>query len=126
MTCRLVCYFPFPRLIPAVLVAPIVRSQIDRATTKRGGSSMSIMKAVAMVAAAGGLCVVLALGAAAQEFNDKPLQDHWWPSEWGPDDKVGAPNRTTPEMVLKAAKLVKQGKVATLGKLYVADMPLSP
>ena len=87
---------------------------------------MSIMKAAAMAGAAGGLCVGLALGAAAQDFNDKPLQDNWWPSEWGPDDKVGAPNRTTPEMVLEGLKLVKQGKVATLGKLYVADMPLIP
>jgi hypothetical protein len=45
---------------------------------------MSIMKAAAMAGAAGGLCVGLALGAAAQEFNDKPLQENWWPSEWGP------------------------------------------
>ena len=87
---------------------------------------MSILKAATLAAAAGGLCVGLTLGAAAQEFNDKPLQENWWPSEWGSDDKVGAPNRTTPEMVLEAMKLVKQGKVATLGKLYVADMPLIP
>ena len=84
---------------------------------------MSIMKAAAMAGAAGGLCVGLALGAAAQEFNDKPLQENWWPSEWGPDDKVGAPNRTTPEIVLAAVELVKQGKTATLGKLYASDIP---
>jgi kynurenine formamidase len=87
---------------------------------------MSIIKVAAMAGAAGGLCVGLALGAAAQDVNDKPLQENWFPSEWGPDDKVGAPNRTTPEMVLEALKLVKQGKVATLGKLYVADMPMIP
>src|SRR5262245_16972488 len=61
--------------------------------------------------------------AMAQDFNDEPLNDKWAPTEWGPDDKVGAPNRTTPEMVLKALGLVKKGKVATLGKIYAADMP---
>ena len=67
---------------------------------------MSIMKAAAIA----GVCVGLARGAASQEFNDKPLQDNWWPSEWGPDDKVGAPNRTTPEIVLEAVQLVKQAR----------------
>ena len=62
------------------------------------------MKAAALAGAAGGLCVGLTLGAAAQEFNDKPLQENWWPSEWGPNDKVGAPNRTTPEIVLEGGR----------------------
>lgn len=57
------------------------------------------------------------------QVDDKPLNENWAPTEWGPDDKVGAPNRTTPEIVLKAIKLVKQGKVATLGKLYASDVP---
>jgi len=56
-------------------------------------------------------------------FNDEPLRDGWAPSEWGPDDKAGAVNRTTSEMVLKSVKLVKLGKVATLGKVYQQDMP---
>src|SRR5918995_3469040 len=90
----------------------------------RGGTSMTMLKAAAMAGAAGGMCAALALGAAAQEFNDKPLEENWWPTEWGPDDKVGAPNRTTPEMVLEAVKLVKQGKVATLGKFYASDIPM--
>ena len=55
--------------------------------------------------------------------NDEPLTGKWAPSEWGPDDKVGAPNRTTPELVLKAVGLVKKGKSATLGKVYEADAP---
>jgi kynurenine formamidase len=55
--------------------------------------------------------------------NDEPLTQKWAPSEWGPDDKAGAVNRTTPAMVLKAAKLVKRGKVATLGKVYQQDAP---
>lgn len=59
----------------------------------------------------------------AEPPNDAPLTEQWAPSEWGPDDKVGAVNRTTPELVMKAVALVKQGKVATLGKVYSADMP---
>ena len=84
---------------------------------------MTIRMTAALAGAAGVLCLTIGLGAAAQEFNDKPLEENWWPTEWGPDDKVGAPNRTTPEMVMKAVGLVKQGKTATLGKLYAADIP---
>jgi len=59
----------------------------------------------------------------AQDVNDEPLKDKWAPSEWGPDDKAGSVNRTTPELVLKAVKVVKKGKVATLGKVYAGDAP---
>jgi hypothetical protein len=45
------------------------------------------------------------------------------PTEWWPDDKAGAVNRTTPEIVLEAVKLVKQGKTATLDKLYARGIP---
>ncbi len=62
-------------------------------------------------------------GGAALAVNDEPLTQNWAPSEWGADDKAGSVNRTTPEMVLKAAQLVKQGKVATLGKTYQQDAP---
>ena len=78
---------------------------------------MTVVKAAAVAGAAVVLCVGLALSATGQEFNDKPLEESWWPSDWGPDDKAGSVNRTTPEMVLKAVQLVKQGKTATLGKL---------
>ena len=61
--------------------------------------------------------------AGAQSANDEPLRDRWAPTEWGADDTIGAPNRTTPELVLKAVGLVKRGRVATLGKVYAADAP---
>ena len=60
----------------------------------------------------------------AQDVNDEPLNDNWAPSEWGPADKAGAVNRTTPELVLKAVGIVNQGKVATLGKVYASDAPV--
>lgn len=61
-------------------------------------------------------------GVSAQT-NDAPLTEKWAPSPWGATDSVGAANRITPQMVLKAAGLVKQGKVATLGKVYQSDAP---
>lgn len=62
-------------------------------------------------------------GGRALADNDEPLAQHWAPSEWGPNDMAGAVNRTTPATVLSAVKLVKRGKVATLGKVYAADAP---
>ncbi len=77
------------------------------------------MKRIGIVAAA-----VLLMGASlVQDVNDAPLTEKWAPGEWGADDKIGAVNRTTPELVLKAVGLVKQGKVATLGKIYAQDAP---
>ena len=69
-----------------------------------------------------GMFLIMAFGN-AMAVNDKPLTENWAPTEWGPDDKAGSVNRTTPEMVLKATRLVKQGKVATLGKVYQQDAP---
>ena len=60
---------------------------------------------------------------ADEKFNDKPYSEKWAPSEWGKDDMAGSVNRTTAAMVLKAAKLVKQGKVHTMGKVYQQDAP---
>jgi kynurenine formamidase len=68
------------------------------------------------------LASAMASGVAWAE-NDQPITENWAPSEWGANDKVGSVNRTTPAMVLNAAKLIKQGKVATLGKVYQGDAP---
>jgi kynurenine formamidase len=69
------------------------------------------------------IAVSLAAPLHAQDINDAPFREGWAPGEWGPDDMAGAVNRTTPDLVLKAAGLVKQGKVATLGKIYTGDAP---
>lgn len=68
-------------------------------------------------------CLLLPIPLAVNAVNDQPLEEGWAPTEWGAKDLVGAVNRTKPEIVLAAIKLVKQGKVATLGKVYQADMP---
>ena len=56
-------------------------------------------------------------------MSDKPFTENWWPTEWGADDKAGSVNRVTPDKVMKALKLVKTGKSATLGKTYSKDIP---
>src|SRR5499427_10731914 len=42
---------------------------------------------------------------------------------WGAEDKRGMPNVITPEMVVKATGLVKQGKVYALGEELHNDVP---
>lgn len=39
----------------------------------------------------------------------------WTKSKWGPNDEIGAANYMTPELVMKAASLVKTGKTYALG-----------
>jgi kynurenine formamidase len=48
----------------------------------------------------------------------------WWPSRWGQGDQAGASNWITPEKVLDAAKLIRDGKIYRLGRRYEAGMPL--
>ena len=48
------------------------------------------------------------------------------PSEWGPNDEIGAANRITPERTLAAAKLVKQGASHPLGIVITPGMPSYP
>ena len=45
---------------------------------------------------------------------ETPIGPRWWPSEWGPADQRGAANRITPDKVLEASKLIKQGKMYSL------------
>ncbi len=80
-------------------------------------SALSLSATVCAVAA------IAAFAPTAAGVNDEPFKDKWAPSEWGPDDKVGAANRRTAASVLKAVQLVKKGKVATLGKVYQQEAP---
>lgn len=49
--------------------------------------------------------------------------DNWYPSKYGADDTLGAINNLSPELVVKAAKLVTTGKTYALG---VETGPTSP
>ena len=55
--------------------------------------------------------------------DETPLKQKWAPSEFGLSDQLGSVNWITQSKVLDSLKLVKQGKVATLGKIYQSDAP---
>jgi kynurenine formamidase len=50
----------------------------------------------------------------------------WTKSKWGPDDEVGAANYMKPELVVKAASLVKTGKTYALGIPVDSKTPAYP
>ena len=50
----------------------------------------------------------------------------WTKSKWGPNDEIGAANYMTPELVVKAASLVKTGKTYALGFPLDSKMPAYP
>src|SRR5215475_12574090 len=57
------------------------------------------------------LCCSIALFGVTGAAN---AQD-WTKSKWGPNDEIGAANYMTPELVVKAASLIKTGKTYALG-----------
>ena len=70
--------------------------------------------------------LVVGVSAPAALAGNNPVDEAWWPSEFGADDEAGGTNYITPEKRLAAAQLVKQGKVITLGMPYSNNMPLVP
>ena len=50
----------------------------------------------------------------------------WTKSKWGPDDQIGAANYMSPEIVLKAAGLIKTGKSYPLGIETNSKTPAYP
>lgn len=55
-----------------------------------------------------------------QTNSDSP----WWPSKWGLEDEKGASNYITPDKVLSAVSLIREGKIYELGRMYEQGMPL--
>lgn len=68
------------------------------------------------------LVIVCAHGANAQTLSGENTSS----SEWGADDERGAANRITPQKVLEATQLIKEGRIYELGRVYEAGMPLFP
>jgi len=68
------------------------------------------------------LSVMLVLGLLAVPATG---QD-WTKSKWGPNDEIGAANYMTPELIVKAAQLVKTGKTYGLGIETNAKTPAFP
>jgi kynurenine formamidase len=61
----------------------------------------------------------------AGQVTSPALGDNWFPSQWGPDDEMGAGNLLGPEKTLAAVRLIRTGRVVRLGFPYSKDMPLS-
>ena len=84
--------------------------------------------AVAAVAAGDGvmheLDLVKPAHAAEGGIEGTPVAEKWWPSRWGEGDQTGATNHMTPEVALDATRLIKRGKVYSLGRVYEYGMPL--
>ena len=70
----------------------------------------------------GALSLVTALAASAQATQSAP----WYPSKWGAKDEIGAANYLTPAVALQAARLVKTGKVYSLGITVSTTTPAYP
>jgi kynurenine formamidase len=82
------------------------------------------MKALIKLSLAGAAGALLLVGTAVKaQVNDAPITEKWFPTEYGADDKAGAINRISPDVIMKAVKLVKKGKSATLGKYYHSSIP---
>ncbi|PTQ07444.1 polyketide cyclase [Sphingomonas oleivorans] len=64
------------------------------------------------------LGVALAAGLAAPA-----VAEDWSPSQYGPEDEIGAANLLTPDLVLQAAKLVRTGKTYPLAVRVDKDLP---
>jgi len=68
--------------------------------------------------------VMWGLGGQGATEDPTPIGPRWWPSEWGPGDQRGAANRLTAERAKQASRLIRDGKVYSLGRLYEYGMPM--
>lgn len=53
--------------------------------------------------------------------NSLPVLSNW--GRWGPSDQIGTLNLITPAMRVEAAKLIKSGRVVSLGREFAPDTP---
>src|SRR6266850_2730981 len=72
------------------------------------------------------IVVIAALSqpARAQGWNPPPPEKRC-PSQWGPSDERGAANLQMPQAVLKATRMIREGKVYELGKVLDPSIPRS-
>src|SRR5438309_4899489 len=87
---------------------------IDMIRTRAGTLSAALVLAVAAVAQA----------ARAQGWNPPPPEKRC-PSQWGAGDERGAANLQTPQAVLKATRMIREGKIYELGKVLEPSIPRS-
>jgi kynurenine formamidase len=63
-------------------------------------------------------------GQGATQDEPTPIGPKWWPSEWGAADQRGAANRLTADRVKAATRLIRDGAIYSLGRLYEQGMPM--
>jgi len=63
---------------------------------------------------------------ALQLFAGPAAAQDWTKSKWGPNDEIGSGNYITPDLIVKAAQLVKVGKAYNLGIETNAKTPAFP
>lgn len=73
------------------------------------------------IAVIAGLAAAIVMGSSERAFAEDP---NWCGSQWGAEDEVGAANRLTPEMALRAASLVTTGKTYALSIESNASTPV--
>ncbi len=66
------------------------------------------------------------MGCAMAAATTSAFAQDWTKSKWGPTDEIGAANYMTPELIVKAAQLVKTGKTYALGIPVGSDTPAYP
>ena len=59
-------------------------------------------------------------------FSAPAFGQDWTKSKWGPDDEIGAANYIKPELIVKAAQLIKTGKTYALGIETNSKTPAYP
>ncbi len=78
-----------------------------------------------MIWKSGPLCYMM-IAAAVICIGTVGFAEECAPSRWGADDEIGAANHVSPEQVLMAVKLVKQGQSHPLGIVVDPKMPAYP
>ncbi len=84
------------------------------------------MRSATFTVAAAASFAVLLVGAtptAGQSWSP-PSPDERCPSKWGAGDERGAANHMGPDTVLRAARLIRTGRVVELGQVLRSSMPL--
>lgn len=66
---------------------------------------------------------LILVGMAAMSLSAGVLSQDWVPSRYGADDRIGAANNLSSDIVLQAARLITTGKVYSLGVETAEDSP---
>jgi kynurenine formamidase len=109
-------------------VRRLVRRRMPRRMTAGVGRQERLLQRIRWKRVGAANFLVLTLITLVAAPSAGPQTDPFLPgkSPWGPDDQAGNSNTQTPEKVLQATKLIKNGKKYRLGHDYYPEMPKFP